>query len=340
MQKTNENGNLIKTQRRLKRGYSFFGFGMMVCFFQCSSLAQHYPAKPIKITVGFSPGGIADVSARLLAPQLAEILGQSVVIENRPGASGAIATEKVSMAAADGYTLLAPTAADTVIPALRKHLPYNLERDLSPVALVAIAPFILVVHPSVPVTNVKELIALARLRPGKLSYGSVGLGTTPHLSAEALKVMATLDIVHIPYKGGLDNVIANASGAVDMVFASLPSLTPMIGSGHSRLKPLAVTSIKRASFMPQLPTMNESGVPGYDRSSWVGILAPKNTSKDIISKLNAAIITAANNHAVKDSFNQQGLEPQSLGVEQFGLFIKDQLEQNVKLIAIIGLKKD
>ena len=158
--------------------------------------AQSYPVKPIRIVVGFSPGGIADVSVRLAAPRLGEALGQQIIVENRPGASGAIATERVASAPADGYTLLAPTAADAVIPVMRAKLPYNLERDLAPVSLVAVAPFVLVVHPSVPARSVKDLIALARAQPGRLSYGSVGIGTTPHLSAEALKVMAGIDILH------------------------------------------------------------------------------------------------------------------------------------------------
>jgi tripartite-type tricarboxylate transporter receptor subunit TctC len=154
----------------------------------------------VRVVVGFSPGGVGDVTARLVAPRLSELLGQQVVIENRPGASGAIATERVATAPADGYTLLAPTAADAVIPVLRAKLPYNLERDLAPVSLLAVAPFVLVVHPSVPARNVRELIALARAQPGRLSYGSVGVGTTPHLSAEALKVMAGINILHVPYK--------------------------------------------------------------------------------------------------------------------------------------------
>ena len=232
-------------------------------------------------------------------------------------------------------------------PALRvptrnpSRLPYNLERDLAPVSLMAVAPFVLVVHPSVPARNVKELIALAHAQPGRLSYGSVGVGTTPHLSAESLKIMARVDIAHVPYKGGLDNVIANASGHVDMVFASMASLMPLIGAGTTpRLRALAVTSAKRASSMPALPTLNESGVPGYDRSSWVGILTPAGVAKDIIAKLNAALVKGVNATETKDAFNKQGLEAQTNTPEQYAAFISTQLEQNVKLIAAIWLKQE
>lgn len=307
-----------------------------------TSSGPGYPAKPVRIVVGFSPGGIADVTVRLLAPRLSESLGQQIIVENRPGASGAIATERVATSPADGYTLLAPTAADAVIPVLRARLPYQLERDLAPVSLLAVAPFVLVVHPSVPARNVKELIALARAQPGRLSYGSVGIGTTPHLSAEALKMMANVDIVHVPYKGGLDNVIANVSGLVDMVFASMPSLMPVIGgggAGNPRLRALAVTSARRASFKPELPTLDESGVRGYDRSSWVGMLAPANVPKEIVARVNAALVKVVNTNDIKAAFAKQGLEAQTTSAEQFAAFISAQLEQNRKLIHAIGLKQ-
>ncbi len=305
-----------------------------------SAQAQTWPLKPVRVVVGFSPGGVGDVTARLVAPRLGELLGQQVIVENRPGASGAIATERVATAPADGYTLLAPTAADAVIPVLRAKLPYNHERDLAPVSLLAVAPFVLVVHLSVPARNVKELIALARAQPGQLSYGSVGVGTTPHLSAEALKVMTGIDILHVPYKGGLENVIANVSGLVDMVFASMPSLMPVIGSGTPRLRALAVTSAKRASFRPDLPTLDESGVKGYDRSSWVGMLAPAQTPRDVVVRLNGALVKVVNSSEIKAAFSKQGLEAQTHSPEQYGAFIAAQLEQNTKLIRAIGLKPE
>lgn len=302
------------------------------------SAAQSYPVKPIRMLVGFTTGGIADVIARLLAPKLSEPLGQSVVVENRPGASGAIATERVAASPADGYTLLMMTVADTVIPALRARLPYDLERDLAPVSLVVIAPFVLVVHPSVPAHNIKELIALARSRPGKLSYGSTGAGSTPHLSAEALNVMANVKTIHVPYKGGAENAVAVASGQIDMYFSSFPSVLPLLGTG--RLRPLAVTSAKRASFMPSLPTLDESGLPGYSRSSWEGVLAPAGVPKDIIARLNTAIVNVVNTAEMKQSLNRQGLEPQTGTPEEFAAFIHGEIEKNAQLIKLIGLKAE
>lgn len=324
----------------MRRELSLLAMAVAACFASSAAQAQTYPVKPVRIVVGFSTGGVTDVTARLVAHKLSETMGQQFIIENRPGAAGAIATERVASAPADGYMLLAPTAADTVTPALRAKLPYNLERDLAAVSLLAIAPFVLVVHPSVPARNVKELIALARAQPGKLSYGSVGVGTTPHLSGEALKVMAKVDILHVAYKGGAENVIANAGGQVDMVFASMPSLLPLIGSGTPRLRPLAVTSGKRASFMPSLPTLSESGVPGYDRSSWVGILAPAAVPKEIVARLNTGFNKVVGAAEMKDAFAKQGLEPQTGSPEQFAAFISAQLVENAKLIQAIGLKPE
>ena len=302
------------------------------------SCAQSYPVKPVRMVLGFSAGGLSDVLARLMAPKLSEYLGQSLVIENRPGASGAIATQRVAASPADGYTLLLMTAADTVTPALRAKLAYDLERDFAPVTLVVIAPFVLLVHPSVPAHNVKELIALARSRPGKLSYGSVGAGSTPHLAGELLKAMAKVDIVNVPYKGGADNVIAAASGQVDMSFASIPSLLPLLEAG--KIRPLAVTSARRASLLPALPTLDESGFRGYDRSSWQGVLAPAGTPKDIIARLGAAFGKVVDIPEMNQALIKQGLEPQTNTPDEFAAFIQRELAKNADLIKLIGVKAE
>lgn len=302
------------------------------------SLAQGYPVRPIRMLVGFTVGGVADVTARLVAQKSSELLGQSVVVENRGGASGAIATEKVATSPADGYTLLMMTAADTVIPALRAKLPYDLERDLAPVSLVAIAPFVLVVPQSVPARTVKELIALARSRPGKLSYGSVGAGSTPHLAGELLKQMAGVDIVQVPYKGGGESVVATASGQVDIGFHSATATLPLLEAG--KLRALAVTSAKRASFLPSIPTVAESGLPGYDRSSWEGVLAPAGVPKSTIARLNAAIGKIVDTVEMKESFKREGLEPQTNTPEQFAAFIHGEIAQNARLIKSIGVKPE
>ena len=300
--------------------------------------AQSYPVKPIRLVVGFTPGGVSSAIARLLAQKLAEPLGQQVIVENRGGASGAIANEMVAKSPADGYTLLIVGATAAVLPALRANLPYDLIRDLAPVSMVAIAPFVLVIHPSVPAHNVKDLIGLARSRPGKLSYGSVGAGSPPHLMAELFKLMAKLDIVHVPYKGGTENAIANASGEIEMSFLSIPSLLPLLGSG--RLRPLAVSSTKRASFLASLPTLDESGLRGYDYSNWNGVTGPAGMPKDIVARLSMLIEKVVNTPDVKESLGRQGLEPQTSTPEQFAAFIHGEVEKNAKLIKLIGMKAE
>lgn len=303
-----------------------------------AALAQGYPVKPVRMVLGFSAGGLSDVLARLISPKLSDHLGQAMVVENRPGASGALATQRVATSPADGYTLLLMTAADTVTPALRANLPYDLERDFAPVSLVVIAPFVLLVHPSVPARNAKELIALARSRPGKLSYGSVGAGSTPHLAGELLKLMAKVNIVNVPYKGGADNVIATASGQVDMSFASIPSLLPLLEAG--KVRPLAVTSAKRASLLPKLPTIDESGLSGYDRSSWQGVLAPAGVPKEIVARINTAIARVVENPEINQALIKQGLEPQTNTPEQFAAFIRNELAKNADLIKLIGARAE
>lgn len=301
------------------------------------SVAENYPIKPIRMVLGFTVGGLSDVTARVIAPKLSEHLGQSVVVENRGGAGGAIANERVATSPPDGYTLLLLTNAATVLPALRK-LSYDLERDLVPVSLVVIGPLGLVVHPSVPAHNVKELIALARSRPGKLSYGSVGAGGAPHLSAELLKFMAKVNIVHVPYKGGAENVIATAAGQVDMCFATIPSLLPFLGT--NRIKLLAVTSTRRASLMPSIPTLAESGLPGYESASWQGVVAPAGLTKDIIAQLNAVIGKVINTAEMKETLTKLGLEPQTNTPDEFAAFIRSEIAKNGKLIKLIGLKAE
>jgi len=314
--------------------------GLFVCATVCASdaSAQNYPVKPVRIVVGFTPGGVADAIARLLAQKLTESLGQTVLVENRGGASGAIAYDMVAKAPPDGYTLLIVGATAAVLPALRANLPYDLERDLAAVSLVAIAPFVLVVHPSVPARNAKELIALVRSRPGKLSYGTVGAGSPPHLMAELFKLMAKVDIVHIPYKGGAENAIANASGQVEMSFLSVPSLLPLRAGG--RVRPLAVSSAKRASFLPDLPTLDESGLTGYDYSNWNGVTAPAGLPKDILTRLNTLIGKAVSAPDMKESLNAQGLEPQTSTPEYFTTFIHNEVAKNAKLIKLIGMKAE
>jgi len=312
------------------------GFAIMQV---ADAVAQSYPAKPIRIVVGFTASSGPDVTARMVAQNLSRHLGQPVTVENRAGASGAIAAELVAKAPADGHTLLLATATDSIVPALRANLPYDLARDFTPVSLVALVPLLLVVHPSVPARNVRELIALARAHPGKLSYGSSGVGSSTHLVGELLNQMARTNIVHVPYKGSTESLIAVASGQIDISFPSLAAGQPLLGAGKFRV--LAITTAKRASLMPAIPTLSESGLPGYDRSSWQGVLAPAGVPRDVVVKLNAAIARTVNASEIKESFfNKQGLEPQTNSPEEFGVFIQRELAQNAKLVRAVGVKPE
>ena len=300
------------------------------------SLAQSYPIKPIRMVVGFPAGSGTDSMARIAAQKLSEQLGQTVVVDNRGGAAGSIATEAAAKSPADGYTLLILAAADAVQPALRAKLPYDLERDFAPVSLMVTGAFPLIIHPSVPVRNVKELLALARSKPGKLSYGSSGIGSSAHFGGELFKLMAKVNILHVPYKGSAESSVATAAGEVDISFSSIPAALPLMKAG--KVKALAVTSSKRSSAMPDIPTLDEAGVPGYDRSIWYGIVVPAGTPKDVIAQLNAAVGKSINTPEMKETLFKQGLDPQANTPEQFTAFIRSEIAQNAKLVKAMGLK--
>lgn len=302
------------------------------------SWAQSYPAKPIRMVVGFAAGGATDATGRMVAQKLSAHLAQPVVVENRTGAGGSIATERVATSSADGYTLLLMPASGPIDSVLRPKLPYDLVRDFAPVSLVVIGPYMLVVHPSVPARNVKQLIALARSRPGKLIYGSAGVGSSAHFANELFNSMAKVSMLHVPYKGAAESVIANAAGEVDLNFTSINTALPLLEVG--KLRPLAVTSAKRSSSMPSLPTLDESGLSGYDRVGWWGVLAPAGVPKDIIAQLNATIAKAINTPDVKESLAKLGFEPQTSTPEQFAALIRSEIAQNAKLIKAAGVKAE
>ncbi len=302
------------------------------------ALAQSYPVKPIRMLVGYPAGGGTDLTARIVARNLSENLAQSVVVENRPGASGSIANERVATSPPDGYTLLMVSPSSLPQPTLRAKLTYDFQRDLAPVALVVVGPYVLVVHSSVPARNVKELIALARAQPGKLNYGSSGLGSAGHLAGELFNMMASVKLVHVPYKGGSESVIAAVAGEVDMGFPSIASVLPLLKTG--KLRALAVLGAKRASFMPSIPTLDESGLPGYDRSTWYGMLAPAGVPKQIISRLNALVNETVNTPEMKASLIKEGLEPQAYTPEQFAAFIQKEIAQNAKLAEMAKAKAE
>ena len=302
------------------------------------ALPQTYPAKPIRLVVGYATGGPTDTTARMVAQKLSELVGQPVIVENRAGASGTLGKERVASSPPDGYTLLVMSSGDAIVQALFAKAPRDLELGFAPVSLAATGTYVLIVHPSVPVRNVKELIALARANPGKLTYGSSGVGSSVHLAGELLNVKANLKIVHVPYKSSADSARATASGEVGLSFPGIPGALPFLYA--KKIRALAVTSKKRVTMMAETPTLNESGVPGYDRYGWYGVLAPAGTPKEVIARLNAAMSEVINVADMKAALNLQGLEPQTTTPEQFGAFIQSDIMENAKLIKLIGLKAE
>jgi tripartite-type tricarboxylate transporter receptor subunit TctC len=316
----------------------------LLCMLACLAIpatatgAQSFPSKPIRMVVGLSPGGSTDVTARLVAHRLGEQFGQNVVVENRTGAGGVIAMERVATSPADGYTLAVVPASAAVLPVLRSKLPFDLERDFEPVSQLASGPYVLVVHPSVAARTIQELIELARSQPGKLSYGSDGVGTSLYLAGELFKLMAKVDITHVPYKGGAESAIANASGQVQITYPSLTSAQALIAAG--KLRPLAVTSLKRTSLAPALPSLDESGLTGYDRTGWIGLLAPAHVPKAVIATLHAATVKVLASAEMKDALNKQGQEPQFSTPQQFAAFLRNEIKQNANLVKLTGIKGD
>jgi tripartite-type tricarboxylate transporter receptor subunit TctC len=289
-----------------------------------------YPEKPVRMLVGFAAGGGTDITARMVAQRLTEQLAQPVLVENRPGSGGMIATAAVARAPGDGYTLLMAAAADAVQHLVRKDLTYDLLKDFAPVSLVVTVPFALVVHPSVPARNVAELIDLARKRPGKLNYGSSGIASSAHLSNELFNAMAGVKIVHVPYRGVSEGVTGLATGEVDMIFASFPAAMPLADA--KRIRILAVSTPYRTVVMPDLPTVSESGLRGYERYGWYGVLAPSGVPKEITARLNKAIISAVNSAEMRQAFVRQGLEPRTNTPEEFARFLHSEVTQSAKLV--------
>ena len=306
--------------------------------FASTAAAQPYPAKPIRIVVGFAPGGAVDVTARLLAQKLPEHLRQSVIVENRPGAGSTIGTERVASAPPDGYTLLLMPTSAVVQSALRPNLTYNLERDLQPVSLVASGPLVLIVHPSVPARNVKELIGIARTRPAQLNCASPGVGSANHLAQELFSAMTNVKITHVPYKGGSESAVATASGHVDLSFPSLAGALPLLT--QKRVRPLAVSSVKRSALLPGIATLDEAGLAGYDYAMWYGVVAPAAVPKDIIAKLHAAVGQVVGAADVKEAMAKQGFEAKASTAEEFAAVIRADLAKNVKLVKLTGMQAE
>lgn len=309
---------------------------LSVCAVPLPAFAQdNYPAKAIRLLVGFSPGGGQDIAARLLGKYLSASWNQPVVVENRAGANGIIAAEAVANAAPDGYTLHLFTANDTVNAGVRAKMPYDTLRDLAPVTTVVSAPYALGVHPALPAKNVRELIALAKAQPGQLSYASSGTGSPIHLSTALFCRMSNINVVHVPYKGSGPALVDLVSGQLQISMSSLSSFTQHITSG--RIRVLAVTGSARMAQLPMIPTVAESGVPGYEATTWNGIAAPAKTPPAAIAALNREVTRLLSLPEVKDSFVRLGAEPRASTPEAFGNFIKSEMLKWSALVKVMGL---
>lgn len=302
------------------------------------AVAQAWPSKPVRVIVPAPAAGNADAVARIIGERLSTTLGQSFVIDNKPGAAGNIGMQLAALAPADGYTLVEVITANTINQTLYPKLSFDLMKDFVPIANVAALPLILVVHPSVPVNSVQELIAYAKKNPGKLNYASAGSGTAGHVTAELFKTMANVDITHVPYKGATPAVTDLIAGHVDIFFDGMPSALPHVRAG--KLKVLAVTTKKRSATIPDVPTVEETGLSGFEVSPWLGFMAPAGTPPEIIARLNQAINEAVAHQSVRERFARIGLEPLGGSAQEYGALIRSEIAQWAEIIRKSGAKVD
>jgi tripartite-type tricarboxylate transporter receptor subunit TctC len=302
------------------------------------SLEHDYPTKPIRLLVGFPVGGGADVAARVIAPRMSERLGQQIVVDNRPGAGSSIASEITAKAPPDGYTLVSIGSSHAVNAALYPKLPYAPAAGFSAIAIVATSPVVITAHPAVPAKTLKELIALARSSPGQLNYGSAGVNGINHLAAELLKRTANFDITLVPYKGVAQALPALMAGEVQLMFATLPGSLGQIRTG--RIRAIAVTSAKRANAAPDIPTVAESGVPGYEASSWFALLAPAGTPVTIVTRLNAEALKALQLKEVQESLSRQGMDPTGTTPAEADAYLKSEIAKWTRVVREAGIRAE
>ena len=311
----------------------------LLAVFAQNAFAQAYPTHSIRLVVPFPAGGTTDILARAAAQKLSESLGQAVVVDNRPGAAGNIGADLVAKSAPDGYTLLMGTVGTHAInPSLYAKMPYDHVKDFVPVVLVAGVPNVLAVYPAFPVNSVAELIALAKSKPGTINFASSGSGTSIHLSGELFKTMAGVDMTHIPYKGSSPALTDLMGGQVQIMFDNLPSSLPLIKAG--KLRAIAVTSLKRAPALPDVPTISESGLPGFEASSWFGVLAPAGTPAPIVAKLNADVNKWLQSPEAREQLLAQGANAAGGTPEQFAAHIRAETEKWAKVVKASGAKAD
>lgn len=308
--------------------------GLAVATLPCVSIAQKYPSRPVRVVVGFAPGGGTDIAARVIALKLTDALGSSFVVDNRPGAAGNVAADIVAKGTPDGHTIFMANST-IAIPSLFKSLPFDIRKDFAPLSLIALGPSVLVVHPSLGVSDVKGLLALAKSKPKQLTYGSGGVGNITHLAMALFASMGGIDMVHVPYKGGSPSVVGLVSGEVQLLFSSIPGALPQINAG--KMRALGVSISQRSAALPNVPTIEETGLRGYYAASWYGLLLPAGVPKstiDILAKETTAIMRVPD---VKDKMLVQGFEPVGNSPAEFAKFIREEIPRWEKVVRTAGI---
>ncbi|MES2563736.1 MAG: tripartite tricarboxylate transporter substrate binding protein [Pseudomonadota bacterium] len=314
---------------------SFFVGALLLTASSALALAQTYPSRPIRYIVGQAPGGSSDTLARMIAQRVSDHLGQPIVVDNRPGATGIIGAEVVARATPDGHTLLQAATSHATNPATQVKLPYDSVRDFTPISLLSQQPNIWVVHPSLPVKNIRELIAHVRARPGQLNFSSSGAGGSQHLAGELLKGMTRIDMTHVPYKGSPPALVDLLAGRVPIMSSTMPPVLPHLHTG--KVRALAVTSTRRSPALPDVPTVAESGVPGYEAIAWQGVLAPAGTPRTIVSRLNLELVKVMKQADMVARLGEQGFETVASTPEWFSAYIKSEISKWSAVIKTAGL---
>ncbi len=313
-------------------------FALALLSFSAWSWSQSYPTRPVKIVVPYGVGGSADVYARYLGAKLQDSMGQTFVIENRPGGGSIVGTDVVAKSEADGYTLLMMSNTHTVNETLIPKKPFDLMRDFAPISGVSYSDLLMVVPPAVPAANLKEFIALAKSKPGALNYASSGNGTPYHMAGELFKSMAGVDIVHVPHKGSDQARAAVLGGQVQMMFDAVPTMAAQARGG--KVKALATSGTKRSPVTPDVPTLSEAGLPGYESGIWLGLMAPAKTPRPVLEKLNTEVNKLLNSAEVKDNWGKQGTTTMGMSIEQFDKFLREEIVKWAKVVKISGAKAD
>ena len=309
---------------------------LILATFTAAAHAQSFPSKPVRLVVPFAPGGSTDIVARVLAQKLNEAWGQPVLVDNRAGGSTVIGTDIVAKAPPDGHTLLVTPAPFTIVPSLAPKLPYDPHKDFEPITLINTTPLVVVVHPGVPAKSVRDLVALAKSRPGALNFGSSGSGGSNHLAGELFNAMAGVKMVHVPYKGNAPALTDLVGGHIDLLFNGLTSALPLIKSG--KLRPLGMTSLKRAGALPEVPTVDEQGLKGFQAVAWNGLTAPARTPKDVIAKLNADVLKVILSPELVEKLKAEGSDPVGSPVADYAAFLRDEIAKWRKVIQFANIK--